>query len=763
MADLEQSLAELESVKQAFKTNINSNGVSTSGIEFRSMPNLLKQMEKKLPSQTKTVDPTTSEQSVSADSGYKLVGVKVNAVKPSDYYKPEEIANVTPTTSDQEINPTNGAVFSKINVSAVTRTIDGNIKEENIKKGVTILGVTGTMEATSGGSSKFTELVDGSITSVEETDLADVETIKSYAFGGCQNLASVKIPSNVKTIGDGAFEACANLQTLSLAEGIEKIGATAFAGINAPINLPSTLTEVGNSAFAGNQALTSIIIPSGLTVLSADMFAFCQNLTDVTMLATTPPIVGVDAFPENVVRIYVPYSAYDDYISSSYWTAYTSKIVRLPAKPSTITVTVNNNLGEMVSGASITITGNNQTYTGTTDSVGVFSQGDLQPATYTISVADLDGFKTPDVQEVVVEEGTQNNVEFTYLEKPLYSPIYGVSWTNDNTTTMTRTDDAVGMTYSKNTSTGKITSDFDHVFPYNQMKRQVINGNTFVYVPSMWFRVVAGADQKITSVAVSETQGEGDNWYQTRPFYYGAYGASSDGTILKSVSGASRLYSITRAVARSRAMAVGTNYHQRDLYAGTILMFLWWIEFATKNSGSVMAGTQYGKTTGNTDSIYNEEEGDNFCVSGYNTSTQQMVWRGIEDYVGNGIEWEDGITGNNTKGGEQYVSDDYTLYDDYSDGSQMSALAFNSPTTSGNCLEAIGWDETKPFLCQPIATRVDTKYVSCFCDYASTSNNIVPYRGCFDPSTANNGVSYFGRGSVSDANARTACRLMKEV
>lgn len=272
----------------------------------------------------------------------------------------------------------------------------------------------------SGGSSKFSELVDGSITSVDEIDLARVETIKSYAFGGCQNLASVKIPSNVKTIGDGAFEACANLQTLSLAEGIEKIGATAFAGINAPINLPSTLTEVGNSAFAGNQALTSITIPSGLTVLSADMFAFCQNLTDVTMLATTPPIVGVDAFPENVVRIYVPYSAYDDYISSSYWTAYTSKIVRLPAKPSTITVTVNNYLGEMVSGASVTITGNDQTYTGTTDSFGVFSQGDLQPATYTISVADLEGFKTPSASEVVVEEDTQNSVTVTYLEKPAF-------------------------------------------------------------------------------------------------------------------------------------------------------------------------------------------------------------------------------------------------------------------------------------------------------------------------------------------------------
>jgi hypothetical protein len=71
-----------------------------------------------------------------------------------------------------------------------------------------------------------------------------------------------------------------------------------------------------------------------------------------------------------------------------------------------------------VNGASVTITGNGQTFTGTTNENGVFVQGDLQPATYTISVADMDGFKTPESVEVVVEEDTQNSATFTYLEKP---------------------------------------------------------------------------------------------------------------------------------------------------------------------------------------------------------------------------------------------------------------------------------------------------------------------------------------------------------
>ena len=43
---------------EAFKSNIGANGISTSSIEFRNYPNLINQMEKKLPTQTKAITPT---------------------------------------------------------------------------------------------------------------------------------------------------------------------------------------------------------------------------------------------------------------------------------------------------------------------------------------------------------------------------------------------------------------------------------------------------------------------------------------------------------------------------------------------------------------------------------------------------------------------------------------------------------------------------------------------------------------------------------
>lgn len=64
--------------------------------------------------------------------------------------KPEERFNVQPSTAEQIITPTEGKVFSGGTVRAVTSNIDPNIVPENIKTGVTILGVEGTVAAPTG-------------------------------------------------------------------------------------------------------------------------------------------------------------------------------------------------------------------------------------------------------------------------------------------------------------------------------------------------------------------------------------------------------------------------------------------------------------------------------------------------------------------------------------------------------------------------------------------------------------------------------------
>lgn len=75
-----------------------------------------------------------------------------------------ETVPVTPTTSAQTITPSIGYDgIGQVNVSAVTSSIDANITAGNIKNGVTILGVTGTMTGgpTDGGAVITSAIFDG--------------------------------------------------------------------------------------------------------------------------------------------------------------------------------------------------------------------------------------------------------------------------------------------------------------------------------------------------------------------------------------------------------------------------------------------------------------------------------------------------------------------------------------------------------------------------------------------------------------------------
>lgn len=63
-----------------------------------------------------------------------------------------ELITVTipPTTESQTINAATGKAFSQVTVNAVTAAIDENLIANNIKSGVTILGVEGTYTGETG-------------------------------------------------------------------------------------------------------------------------------------------------------------------------------------------------------------------------------------------------------------------------------------------------------------------------------------------------------------------------------------------------------------------------------------------------------------------------------------------------------------------------------------------------------------------------------------------------------------------------------------
>lgn len=108
-------ITRLTNAKAAIKTAIEGKGVTvSSSTKLDGYADLIDDIQTTPSLQNKTVTPTTSQQSVTADSGYDGLGT--------------------------------------VTVSAVTSSIDSNIAAGNIKSGVSILGVTGSYAGSSGAT-----------------------------------------------------------------------------------------------------------------------------------------------------------------------------------------------------------------------------------------------------------------------------------------------------------------------------------------------------------------------------------------------------------------------------------------------------------------------------------------------------------------------------------------------------------------------------------------------------------------------------------
>jgi hypothetical protein len=88
-----------------------------------------------------------------------------------------------------------------------------------------------------------------------------------YAFQDCEHLIKVEIPNSVTSIGQSAFYNCRNLKNFTIPNSVTTIGLSAFQSCRSltSITIPNSVTYIGGYLFEGCSGLTSISIGSSIT------------------------------------------------------------------------------------------------------------------------------------------------------------------------------------------------------------------------------------------------------------------------------------------------------------------------------------------------------------------------------------------------------------------------------------------------------------------------------------------------------------------
>ena len=106
------------------------------------------------------------------------------------------------------------------------------------------------------------------------------------------------IRKGVKVIGDRAFF-CNTffLTTINIPNSVTAIGNEAFWGCDSLtiINIPNSVTTIGNRAFSCCKSLTTINIPNSVTTIGDEAFDCCESLTTIT-IPNSVTAIGDEAF-----------------------------------------------------------------------------------------------------------------------------------------------------------------------------------------------------------------------------------------------------------------------------------------------------------------------------------------------------------------------------------------------------------------------------------------------------------------------------------
>jgi len=98
-------------------------------------------------------------------------------------------------------------------------------------------------------------------------------------------ISKINLPNSVTSIGERAFSGCTSLTDINIPNSVTSIEWATFYSCTSltDINIPNSVTSIGGGAFSGCTSLTDINIPNSVTSIERGAFSGCTSLTDINI------------------------------------------------------------------------------------------------------------------------------------------------------------------------------------------------------------------------------------------------------------------------------------------------------------------------------------------------------------------------------------------------------------------------------------------------------------------------------------------------
>jgi hypothetical protein len=316
----------------------------------------------------------------------------------------KSVTNLTPGSLLSQMTSDELSTIKYLSISGIIDTRDFKTMRDKMPElsvvdmmGVTIAEYTGA-EGTKGN----------------DTWTYPADVLPDFAFGNSLSLSSVELPVSVTSIGDGAFMFCDKLYYIDIPDSVRSINTGAFNGCSSLkwVRIPSSVTFIGMKAFMNCSSLQSFVIPALVTSLGDSIFYNCTQLTTIAAYPPNPvelpsPTIfyGVD---KTTCTLHVPVKSLSLYQSADVWKDFLNVITIPQQTHKTINNLTPGNLITQMDAEELSIM-ESLTLSGTIDARDFKTMRDTMPNLARVDLRNIT------IAEYTGEEGTDQRDEYNRI------------------------------------------------------------------------------------------------------------------------------------------------------------------------------------------------------------------------------------------------------------------------------------------------------------------------------------------------------------